>query len=295
MTGPAARSLAWAAGLGGFALGGFFDGILLHQILQWHHLLSNVEAARDIRLQILADGLFHAAMYVIGAVALLRLWRTRAATQVAGAGRRLWGAALVGFGAWHLVDGVLSHWVLGIHRIRMDSAHPLAWDLVWFVGFGVLPAVLGAWMLRRLDGDPDGDSSSRNGSGSDNGNDSGPIGPRPSGAARGRRKPGGSASAAATLGLCVAVAGPLAAWPVGSDTSQVVVLFGPGRPSGQAFDALARLDARVVWVDRSGALWAVKMDRPQAAWRLYGHGAIWVSTTGPALGCLAFSRAPAAS
>src|SRR5690606_18965301 len=26
----------------GFALGGFFDGILLHQILQWHHLLSLV-------------------------------------------------------------------------------------------------------------------------------------------------------------------------------------------------------------------------------------------------------------
>lgn len=29
----------WGAALG-FALGGFFDGILLHQILQWHHLLS---------------------------------------------------------------------------------------------------------------------------------------------------------------------------------------------------------------------------------------------------------------
>ncbi|GKT26246.1 DUF2243 domain-containing protein [Acidovorax sp. SUPP3334] len=43
---------------------------MLHQILQWHHLLSRVESAmvQDVRVQILADGLFHALMYVIGAL-----------------------------------------------------------------------------------------------------------------------------------------------------------------------------------------------------------------------------------
>lgn len=35
------RWVLWAAVLG-FALSGFFDGVLLHQILQWHHLLSLV-------------------------------------------------------------------------------------------------------------------------------------------------------------------------------------------------------------------------------------------------------------
>jgi uncharacterized membrane protein len=50
----------------GFAFGAFFDGILLHQVLQWHHLLSLVQGDlyRDIRVQILADGLFHAAAYL---------------------------------------------------------------------------------------------------------------------------------------------------------------------------------------------------------------------------------------
>lgn len=44
----------------GFGLGGFFDGILLHQVLQWHHLLSGVEQAHvDIRVLIMTDGLFH--------------------------------------------------------------------------------------------------------------------------------------------------------------------------------------------------------------------------------------------
>jgi uncharacterized membrane protein len=32
-------SLRWTIVLG-FGLGGFFDGIILHQVLQWHHLLS---------------------------------------------------------------------------------------------------------------------------------------------------------------------------------------------------------------------------------------------------------------
>ena len=47
----ALRRLAWAAATIGFALGGFFDGILLHQVLQWHHLFSLVPGERwaDIR------------------------------------------------------------------------------------------------------------------------------------------------------------------------------------------------------------------------------------------------------
>jgi len=43
------RSLLWAGLVLGFALGGFLDGILLHQLLQWHHFLSLVpgDALRD--------------------------------------------------------------------------------------------------------------------------------------------------------------------------------------------------------------------------------------------------------
>jgi hypothetical protein len=56
-------STLWAAFILGFALGGFFDGILLHQVLQWHQFFSLVGGrnVRDIRTQVLADGLFHVA------------------------------------------------------------------------------------------------------------------------------------------------------------------------------------------------------------------------------------------
>jgi uncharacterized membrane protein len=39
---PGNRSAATAAGVLGFALGGVSDGIMPHQVLQWHHFLSPV-------------------------------------------------------------------------------------------------------------------------------------------------------------------------------------------------------------------------------------------------------------
>ncbi|HZF78582.1 MAG TPA: DUF2243 domain-containing protein, partial [Rubrivivax sp.] len=37
------RRLLQAAWMLGIAFSGFFDGILLHQVLQWHHLLSGLD------------------------------------------------------------------------------------------------------------------------------------------------------------------------------------------------------------------------------------------------------------
>jgi uncharacterized membrane protein len=48
----------------GIGFGGFFDGILLHQVLQWHHLLTGTGDHPDTTVagledNTLADGLFH--------------------------------------------------------------------------------------------------------------------------------------------------------------------------------------------------------------------------------------------
>lgn len=243
----------------GFALGGFFDGILLHQILQWHHLLSNVDAARDLRTQILADGLFHALMYLIAVAGLSLLWRRRAALPAHRAGLALWGHAAIGFGAWHMVDGVASHWLLGIHRIRVDSPTPLAWDLLWFFAFGLVPVLLGLWMQRRADRDDRGTGPGR--------------------------------AAATSLAVAACIAGPVAALPAASPADQAMVLFRPGTPPGSAFDALSRAGARVLWVDASGGLWAVAMPPGHGTSHLYREGALWVSRSPLALGCFSWTKA----
>jgi len=61
-------------------------------------------------------------------------------------------AVLIGFRLWHVVDSVLSHSALGIHRIKLDSPDPLIWDLVWFFAFGVAPVLVGTLLMRRKSG-----------------------------------------------------------------------------------------------------------------------------------------------
>jgi uncharacterized membrane protein len=64
---PDASSQPRAPGiLLGIGLGGFVDGIVLHQILQWHHMLSSegshpTTTVAGLETNTLWDGLFHAA------------------------------------------------------------------------------------------------------------------------------------------------------------------------------------------------------------------------------------------
>lgn len=94
------------------------------------------------------DGCFHLLMYVIAALGLWALWRVRAAFNEDGPSRRFWGWLLVGFGVWHFLDAVASHWVLGIHRIKLDAENPLPYGIGWLVLFGAIPLSIG-WMLKR--------------------------------------------------------------------------------------------------------------------------------------------------
>lgn len=247
---PSPRGLARAAVLLGVALGGFFDGILLHQVLQWHHLLSNVDGAafQDLRVQLLADGLFHLLMYVLAAVALWGLWRHRAALLQTGATPLLLGAVLIGFGLWHVLDAVLSHWLTGIHRIKGDSPNPLAWDLTWFVLFGLLPMAAGLWLRRR-----------------------------PSSGPSARRAAGGLAVLALTAGLLAAM-GPPAGGPS-------VVVFGPDVDGAAAFNVLAAADARVLWADRRGAVWVVQRSETEPPLALLRGGAWLVGGSWAGWGC----------
>jgi uncharacterized membrane protein len=261
-----ARRIAWGGFWLGFALGGFFDGIILHQILQWHHLLSGVAPTAtlgDLRFQVLADGVFHAAHYLLAALGLWLLWRGRRGLASPGADHRLIGWALLGFGAWHVVDAVLVHWILQLHRIRMDVDNPLLWDLLWLVPFGVLFVVAGFWLLRRLPPPDDGGSSR-----------------------------GTARSAAAGLALAVLVAGPVAALPPagpGQDDKSLVVF----RPGMDFLDVVAATDAvggRVVWRDAGEGVWLIALGPDARPATLYRHGALMVAAGPFAVGCLSWTR-----
>jgi Predicted membrane protein (DUF2243) len=75
---PAQRSFPKSAGiLFGLGLGGFFDGIVLHQLLQWHHMLSSwypVDTIENVEWNTLWDGIFHSSTYFFVVAGLFVLW-----------------------------------------------------------------------------------------------------------------------------------------------------------------------------------------------------------------------------
>ncbi len=148
------RSVVAPGVLLGVGMGGFVDGIVLHQILQWHHLLSTTERwGRDtvpaLEANVLADGLFHAATWLAVAVGLAMLWQVARDGTWRTTWRSLLGWMLVGWGGFNLVEGTVNHHLLQIHRVRPAADQPWAWDLAFLV-LGVLLVAAG-WALQRAD------------------------------------------------------------------------------------------------------------------------------------------------
>ncbi|RYI13995.1 MAG: DUF2243 domain-containing protein, partial [Acetobacteraceae bacterium] len=89
----------------GLGLGGFFDGIVLHQLLQWHHMLSSwypPDTIANLKLNTLWDGIFHSSTYLFVLAGLFILWRTAHRQHLYWSNRLLAGTMLVGFGAFNL-------------------------------------------------------------------------------------------------------------------------------------------------------------------------------------------------
>jgi uncharacterized membrane protein len=137
-----------AAGLVlGVGLGGFFDGILLHQILQWHNMLSSQVPPIDLvsmKYNMVWDGLFHALTWTMCAVGVGLLFRAGRRADVAWSGRTLVGSMFGGWGLFNLVEGVIDHQLLGIHHV-----HPGEQQLAWDLGF-ILVGGLGFMLLGYL-------------------------------------------------------------------------------------------------------------------------------------------------
>lgn len=127
----------------GIGLGGFFDGIVLHQILQWHHMVSHVEdypmtTVAGLEANTLADGLFHAVTYIITIIALVVLWPVLDQPKRVWSTRGFVGLLLMGWGIFNIVEGVIDHHILKVHVVREDVSNPDLWN--W--GFLVLSVVL---------------------------------------------------------------------------------------------------------------------------------------------------------
>jgi len=146
-----AKPVVRAGVLLGLGLGGFFDGIVIHQILQWHHMLSShpdPAVAGDLPLNVLADGLFHAATYTFTVAGIVALWWAWRDPRAPPPGRALFGSVVLGWGLFNVVEGLVNHQLLGVHHVwPAGPGSVVLWDAA-FLAWGALFVVGGYAVVR---------------------------------------------------------------------------------------------------------------------------------------------------
>jgi uncharacterized membrane protein len=132
----------------GFA--GFFDGIVLHQILQWHHMVSSIrptDSLADLEANTFWDGVFLVAATVITAIGITLLWLAHKSNHLANSTRTLVASILFGAGAFNVIEGLIDHHLLGIHHVK-SGANQLYWDL-GFLAINAVIVSVGLFNLRK--------------------------------------------------------------------------------------------------------------------------------------------------
>ena len=128
------------------------DGILLHQILQWHHMLTSEGSypkttVAGLETNTLGDGLFHRYLGR-GRRRHLHPLATNDGLAVGDQRTRVCRLVAGRLGSLQLVEGVVDHHILTLHHVR-EGSNETAWDLA-FLAFGAL-LVIGGWLLARTE------------------------------------------------------------------------------------------------------------------------------------------------
>lgn len=136
----------------GIGMGGFLDGIVFHQILQLHNMLSSryfPDSLVNIQINMVWDGLFHLFTWGMTAYGIFLLFQSGRVPGAAWSGRLLLGGLALGWGLFNLVEGIIDHHLLGVHHVveRAPPSEQLLWDFA-FDASGVFLIILGlklAW------------------------------------------------------------------------------------------------------------------------------------------------------
>jgi uncharacterized membrane protein len=144
---------SWRPGvLLGIGLGGFVDGIVLHQIIHWHNMGSAVLppiTVAALKQNMAWDGVFHLAVWVctvFGVFWLLADARRGAALPHPA---RFSGLLILGWGLFNLVEGLIDHHLLGLHHVRDLPQHVPLYDWLFLLVGGLGFIGLGYILYRR--------------------------------------------------------------------------------------------------------------------------------------------------
>ncbi len=133
----------------GIGIGGFIDGIVLHQILQWHGMFTNQLPAVDFlgkSVNMFWDGIFHLftlTAVIIGVASLTRLLKKK---NINPSPKLVWGGFFAGWGLFNLVEGIIHHHILKFHNVKEFSPYESLWNYS-FLSSGLLFMMIGFYLI----------------------------------------------------------------------------------------------------------------------------------------------------
>ncbi|WP_026582877.1 DUF2243 domain-containing protein [Bacillus sp. J33] len=135
--------------IAGFILGlglvGAIDGILFHQLLQWHHMIDSP----DLQLEIFTDGLFTALFSAKLVWGGMKIFRDARRNELGDSWKIFLGGIFIGGGTFNLAEGIIDHHILQVHRVKPTAENPLLYDLA-FLAIGLLLVIIG-FMIKRME------------------------------------------------------------------------------------------------------------------------------------------------
>lgn len=143
--------LTCAAIVLGIGIGGFTDGIILHQILQWHEMLSNKLYPDTLiykSVNMFWDGIFHLFTLATTIMGIFLLWKLMPRSNINKSGFLLSGGLLAGWGIFNLVEGIINHHILELHNVRELTDEKYLWNYGFLV-FSIFLLIAGRQLIRK--------------------------------------------------------------------------------------------------------------------------------------------------
>lgn len=135
----------------GAGLGGFVDGIVFHQILQWHNMLSAQLTPNNLinaKVNMFWDGVFHAGAWIMTITGLAVLWHAGGRRDVSWSGKAFLGSLFSGWGLFNVVEGIIDHQLLGLHHVYEYTDNKLPFDMA-FLALGALLLAAGWTIIKK--------------------------------------------------------------------------------------------------------------------------------------------------
>lgn len=133
----------------GVGLGGFVDGIVFHQILQMHNMLTGrlpKDSIPNIEINMFWDGMFHAFTWVMTLIGVILLFRAHFVRNILWSGRAFVGALFLGWGLFNLIEGIIDHHILHLHHVVERHGQSI-YDVLFLLS-GII-FIIGGWAAIR--------------------------------------------------------------------------------------------------------------------------------------------------